>query len=947
MMRKDSRWSERARYSLYYTLLFAAVMGCMLLLFVQNGRSVVTTGDGYSQHYTALSYYGTWLRKIVRTFLSEGRLYIPEWDFSIGMGSDVVATLAYYVLGDPLTVFSVFVRPEHTEYLYLAIVVFRLWASGLAFILYALKRGNHGFGVPAGALAYVFHGYMMYVCFRQPFFTIPMVLVPLLLMAAETIYEGGRPTLFILLVCVSFLSNFYLSYVTVLCVVFYVILRFFERKCGGAKEFFRTMLRFLGYGLLGTAMSAVTLVPVLCAMRSSQRVGEGHHDYGLLYHIGYYRDLLTGLLSAEEIGAWRTYTYVGLAGLTLLGALVFLMKKELRRQHRVLTAALLTGTVLLCIPFFGDALNGFAYVCNRWVFLLCGAAAYALTCAWPSLVDSERGTVKRTGIPVLCVGLLYVILSVFGIGPSAAGYAGFAFLVVCWGLAALTAIRPGGERRRRLVSGLFIGCLCLNILTNWFFKYDPSQGDYLSYFMEAGSVNQQKEQDKANAAKELKKSRTASGSYNFMRYDVGSLETININGSMLLNTYGTGFYFSLENGYLSRHFVELGVLMTTPNHMAGTDARTMVGALMNVGMYLPRSEAHPIPYGYEKAENPSGILSYINQYPVPFGYTYSSQTTQKYYDACSSADKAEILMQAAVVEDGACSLPVTEPAVSSEEIPYRIEAEDGLVIQEDGSFLVLEDKGSVLLHFDKVGATELSVSVKDLSFQVSTERERVLKKDGEQAFAGLSGMERLRLRLQDKLADPEDLAVSSITAGIPSKSRTIRVLGEAYAFYWKQPEYVFSFGYVTEDVSRIRLTFRQPGIYRVGGISVVSQPMQEYESQTAALGEEHLENVAMDRDVITGSVTVTSPKLLCMSIPYAQGWQAEVDGQRARILRVNTAFSGIMLAPGSHEIRLTYHTTGLRAGGMISMAAWLCFLGGCICGTVRERRKKLEKTGGE
>ena len=40
------------------------------------------------------------------------------WDMNIGYGSDILTTLHYYVIGDPLTLLSVFVPADKTEVLY-------------------------------------------------------------------------------------------------------------------------------------------------------------------------------------------------------------------------------------------------------------------------------------------------------------------------------------------------------------------------------------------------------------------------------------------------------------------------------------------------------------------------------------------------------------------------------------------------------------------------------------------------------------------------------------------------------------------------------------------------------------------------------------------------------------------------------------------------------------
>lgn len=40
------------------------------------------------------------------------------WDLNIGYGSDILTTLHYYVIGDPLTLLSVFFKSSQTEFLY-------------------------------------------------------------------------------------------------------------------------------------------------------------------------------------------------------------------------------------------------------------------------------------------------------------------------------------------------------------------------------------------------------------------------------------------------------------------------------------------------------------------------------------------------------------------------------------------------------------------------------------------------------------------------------------------------------------------------------------------------------------------------------------------------------------------------------------------------------------
>ena len=78
-------------------------------------------------HYITLEYWGKYLRQIIKELLIHHRLRIPTWDLHIGFGSDIVTTLHYYVIGDPLNLCAAFVPVRYTEYLYDFLCFFRYY----------------------------------------------------------------------------------------------------------------------------------------------------------------------------------------------------------------------------------------------------------------------------------------------------------------------------------------------------------------------------------------------------------------------------------------------------------------------------------------------------------------------------------------------------------------------------------------------------------------------------------------------------------------------------------------------------------------------------------------------------------------------------------------------------------------------------------------------------
>ena len=78
-------------------------------------------------------------------------------------------------------------------------------------------------------------------------------------------------------------------------------------------------------------------------------------------------------------------------------------------------------------------------------------------------------------------------------------------------------------------------------------------------------------------------------------------------------------------------------------------------------------------------------------------------------------------------------------------------------------------------------------------------------------------------------------------------------------------------------------------------------------------------------------------KLLCLTIPYADGWKAFIDGRGTESYRVNEHDQGIVVPEGEHAIEFRYHKPFRKAGAMLSLLA-LAGLGFLIAVDVRKKR---------
>ncbi len=125
----------------------------------------------------------------------------------------------------------------------------------------------------------------------------------------------------------------------------------------------------------------------------------------------------------------------------------------------------------------------------------------------------------------------------------------------------------------------------------------------------------------------------------------------------------------------------------------------------------------------------------------------------------------------------------------------------------------------------------------------------------------------------------------------------------------------------------MQLSFEHRGFYSFDKLSLVDFSYENYKKNINHLKENALTEVSQQSNSINGKITLQQKKLLCLTIPYNDGWKIYVDGKESNLLKVNYMYSGVYLNPGKHDIRLEYCTPGLKLGICISGIGILIFMG--------------------
>ncbi len=117
-------------------------------------------------------------------------------------------------------------------------------------------------------------------------------------------------------------------------------------------------------------------------------------------------------------------------------------------------------------------------------------------------------------------------------------------------------------------------------------------------------------------------------------------------------------------------------------------------------------------------------------------------------------------------------------------------------------------------------------------------------------------------------------------------------------------------------------------------INKYSDILQPYEYDAANLNSETYKAVCEekrsnscyyfeeDTNGFDAAIQLDEPKLVFFSVPYEQGWSAEVNGEPVDIEKVSYGFMAVECPAGDNTITFTYETAGLTEGIVISITGW-------------------------
>lgn len=872
---------------LTYTILFAILCMIVFYPFFTNHLSLIwgrSGEDGTSQHLASLLYYGDY----IRTFFSNlihGNFQFPMWNNSIGFGSDILTTLNYYAIGDPLNIVYVFANKANASYLYTFMTLSRAYLVGISFIIFGCYFKKNPYGILIGSFTYIFSGVFLNYAIRHPFFLNPMIYLPLLIIGVEKIYRKEKPYLFTIMVAISAMSNFYFFYMLTAVAVIYALIRFPVYKEAG---FFKTLGRFAGWYILGLGLSMILLLPVIIAFMGNARSSSGVNYFSIfLYQRKYYQSLILQSIGFHLPGRGTSLNFIALA---YCGGIVLLLKKS--KERFPYKASLILGVVFTLFPIFAYVLHAFSYPMNRWHFAFAFIIGAVLMEVYEDLLNLTL--LQKIGI-VFGIIFYYMAYKRYAEGALDVKYA--AIILILTAIVLFVVNEIPFMSKFHLNHLLLLGLACFSVSFAGFGHYSTRLSTVIdSYvsFDEAYDLLGEQEDSLFRSA-------------NIKVNQLDRVDAMNEpipNWGIIRNIPTTSNYYSITDKNVSDSLENLG--LNQYQYKFKFKKLDMREGLLNLYhtkyIIINKLNGAKIPNGYKLIKSDDTHSLYENKNIVPFGYTYNTYVTEKDFEKANAVQREQTMTQNAVISD---TSDIASASLQKSSIANDLTTHD---ISTNFYYHKTKKKGKLV---------QIKVPKEYFNDQcyIYLQNVHMIPSNSGRNHILYTGKNNTRFRV-----------------GIAGHTSTIFNAEEDSIYEIGNRNYLLEVNTnnIKKDQKYVTLSIimSRSATYKIGKISVVQINSKKQAAALNALkNNPHLTDISYDgANHFSGNIKTTDDRILCIPFAYSKGWKATDNGKSVKVIKVNGMFCGIVLKSGTHNIKLNYTTPGLKIGACISLISLIILI---------------------
>ena len=866
-----------------WSILLAMLITLVFMIVTMIVSKVGPFGGGSYTMVDSMHQYVPFFADYKDKLVNHGSMFFT---WKVGMGVNF-QSLFFYYLACPLNLLVAFVSKSGIPTFMTILTVLKIVFSAGAFSYY-LSRHKGGVKnttlITAFGTAYALNNYMLGYMWNVEWLDCIMVF-PLIILGFEKLMDKGDPKLYCLSLTYCLWCNYYIAYMVCL----FLVLWYFTESHGGVKKFFSHIIRFAGYSILAGAMTAVSL---LTAYMGIMQTAAGKMELPKWTWYQNIKELLKAhLIFTNPI---KMNVFDGGANLycgtfVILLAFVYLFIEKEKLVQRIGKFLLLAVLIVSCnnelLNYIWHGFHNQYGIPNRFTFLY---MFVLLTMAYRAALRLRYiSGYYITSALFLAGGFWsYIIYSTYGAGNQS-GIKAYMKPEIIWtvvitlGCYFLFMLRRTGLKKSKILTVV----MSIAFVTDIIFAADHSM-DYIGC---------------ANAANSMRRA--------------DEMEDVTAAAHKMAEEEGAVFYREdMINPYIIDEATMNG--MNSIGIFCSTVRGETVTATGKLGFYTGANE-----YLYFGACHGTNMLFGVRHiYATRADYFNPDETTPLIYESDASN-----------VYKNNFALPV--------------------------AYMVGDKVASIdLLHGrDIINVNELVAGAADNDQELYKDKHFDMTASGEKAKAWVDGYTSdlvgyaadgsgKPIVKASFVVDKDGRYVVDIIANNVYKVRYRK--NDVQTGYDRYQSQIFDLGELKAG-DKVELCVEFNDSYSKNGsvrFDYAELDKVVLANDYAKLSEHAIDLSEAKDGYLKGTIDAGEGGTMFIAVPYDEGWSAYVDGKKVKINKVQTAFMGIELSAGTHDIELKYTAPGFWPGMLLTMAAWCVFVFLLMSNKARnERKKKCKK----
>ncbi len=915
---------------LQYTAIFALIAFFVYGTYFVTGHSLIWHLDGAQQHLPLLEEFRKTLLNILRHPFSPW----PQWSFKLGLGGDIFQINAYYVTGDLFNYLILLFPASKIIFAYQFLIILRLYCVGLIFCYFASHFSFKNTIILSGTVVYLFNAFLLYANIAQPFFSIPFMIFPLLILGIERVLQQKSIWPLTFAFCWMLFSNFYFAYILGFGALLYLGLRYlitYRKKIGFFKTFFKLGLSTI----ISLSITAILWVPEMLAVFSSTRSNAPFANGLRLYPLYYYLALPSQLINGGNRNFYF-WSALGFASISFFSIVFILIKIK---NYPLLGTSFILGLIMLLFPQFGALFNGLTSPSNRWTLMLSLPIAISV-CILIEQLDKLTHKTKLTLTYCLAIYSCWIFFTYFFQNDEKL-FIPMAFLFISYGF--LIYYSSGQKNHSNYA---FLALIVVNVIFNAIYFEAPYNGGYSNEMLPLKSFEKLIKTRYAGLDKDIKSSNSYRVSTISQNYNLGnSFHMYNAQPNKLNSITS---YYSLQNvnvGDFARKMQNSQYEANIP--ISQFSDRTVLNNFLGVRYIFAQinqqnSAKIPVNYLPEKAStrstsgsdnqsdsNDTQTIRYRTKQAFPLIYWQNTVIDSKQLKSMTTTAKERALASGVRVSNSiAKHYPKAKLTNDTQELEYYLVSSRGNIVSTSN----LEHLDStetykiILKNPDNYKDSELHIELSNIKYHQLSLTNQIQIEQIKQATLTSNGIITNNdsynyyryLRYHILNGSPDNSFSIKVSSSLGTESITQPKQSEL-SFYKTVTSGVLNLGYFTSTPKYFTLTPSKLGTYDFKLKIVAEKLGKTYNKEVAKIQKNRLKSLKFSKNNITGTIKTIKNGILTSSIPFSKGWSIYDNGKRLKAIKTNTGFLGAQLQSGSHHIQLIYSTPGLKSGKLISV----------------------------